>query len=72
MVSGHIVIVSVTPFEIRIASLEGSYQQVSARLTTIDQRLGDLERNRATDFRWTIATIFGSWATLLGAILVHH
>lgn len=63
---------SVTPFETRIASLEGSYQQVSARLTTIDQRLGDLERNRATDFRWVMATIFGSWATTIGTILLHH
>jgi hypothetical protein len=71
--------VSVTPFENRIASLEGSYHQMSDRLNSIDRRLGDhstefraVRSEIASQFRWTIATVFGSWVTLLTAILLHH
>lgn len=74
---------SATPFEMRIASLEGSYQQVSDRLNAIERHLGEIETTNATEFRTlrseissqfrrTAATISGSWITLLAAILFHH
>ena len=34
---------STTPLEIRIAHLEGAYEQVTARLGAIEERLGSLE-----------------------------
>lgn len=71
------------PLDARIASLEGSYHQVSERLTSIDRRLDGFEqrvesRFTATDskidgFQWRMtALILGSWCTLLAAILLHH
>lgn len=73
---------SAMPLEARMASLEGSYHQVSDRLS-IDRRLGGFEqkieaRFNATDakvdgLQWRItALILGSWITLMASILLHH
>lgn len=41
---------SVEPMEIRIASLEGSYHQVSDRLNSIDRRLDGFEQKMEARF----------------------
>lgn len=80
--------------EVRLAGLEGAYQQVSDRLNSIDRRLDGFEqrvdaRFEAMDARfaaldakfdrrfdglqWRITTLtFGSWLTLMIAILLHR
>jgi hypothetical protein len=77
-------------WETDIASLKGSYTQISDRLNSIDARLGDhtsefravrnemasefrAVRNEMTSqFRWMLGIVFGSWVTLLSAILAHR
>ena len=74
---------SAQPLEIRMASLEGAYLQVSDRLNGIDHRLDGFEqrieaRFEATDskidrLQWRLtALILGSWITLIGSILFHR
>lgn len=74
---------SAQPLEIRIASLEGSYHQVSDRLNSIDRRLDGFEqkvesRFTATDskidgLQWRMtALILGSWVTLMATIVLHR
>ncbi len=66
-----------------MASLEGSYHQVSDRLNSIDHRLDGFEqkmeaRFQATDskidgLQWRMTLlILGSWVTLMTSILLHH
>ncbi|MGC2130249.1 MAG: hypothetical protein WA629_09150 [Candidatus Aquilonibacter sp.] len=41
---------SASPLEVRIAHLEGAYEQINHRLGSVEQRLGSLER-KIDDFR---------------------
>ncbi len=74
---------SAMPLEARMASLEGSYHQVSDRLNSIDRRLDGFDqkveaRFNATDskidgLQWRMtALILGSSVTLMASILLHH
>ena len=74
---------SAQPLEIRMASLEGSYRQVSDRLNSIDHRLDGFEqkvesRFGATDskidgLQWRVTTlILGTWITVMASIFLHH
>ncbi len=74
---------SAQPLDVRMASLEGSYRQVSDRLNGIDHRLDGFEqrveaRFQTTDakidgLQWRMtALILGSWFTLMTATLLHH
>ena len=73
--------------DIRIAHLEGAYEQVDKRLGSIESTLTHLraELNSAThqlrseltgrmdgQFHWLLGTIFTSWVTLLLAIFFRH
>ncbi|MGB8965024.1 MAG: hypothetical protein WCB99_05245 [Candidatus Cybelea sp.] len=74
---------SAQPLEARIASLEGSYRQVSDRLNSIDRRLDGFEQKvegrfntldaRIDSVQWRVAAlILVSWITLMSAILLRH
>jgi hypothetical protein len=74
---------SAQPLEGRIASLEGSYRQVSDRLNSIDRRLDGFEQKvegrfntldaRIDSGTWRVtALILVSWITLMSAIVLHH
>jgi len=66
-------------WEARLARTEGAYEQVADRLNGVDYRLemlsvklDDLRRD-LTSGQWrTTAFVFGSWITLLAAILLHR
>ncbi len=59
------------PIEIRMAKLEGAYEQINVRLGALEQRLvgeiasvrgevSDLRRQITTQFYWTLTFILGS------------
>jgi tetrahydromethanopterin S-methyltransferase subunit G len=67
--------------EVRIAHLEGAYEQVDKRLASIESRMGSLERKvdegfaqlrgtMDTNYRWVIGIILVNWITLMLAILL--
>jgi len=61
------------PLEIRMARLEGSYEQVDRRLASIEERLGRLESkidNIASELRREIAGVNGRVNRLLYGIIV--
>jgi len=69
--------------EIRIAHLEGAYEQIDKRLGSLDGRMASLERtvNERTDpveqkldatFRWVIGIVLVNWITLMLAIFLHR
>lgn len=65
--------------EIRLARLEGSYEQIDRRLTAIESRLvgmespfGDLDRKIDAVFFRLVTLMFGSWVTLMLAVLFAH
>jgi flagellar capping protein FliD len=75
--------VSATPLEARIASLEGSYHQVSDRLNSIDRRLDGFEQKAEVRFntldskidglQWRMtALIVGTWITVMASIFFHR
>ena len=79
--------VSAQPMEVRLASLEGAYLQVSDRLNSIDRRPDGFEQRvdarfhvleskidtKVNGLQWRITTLtLGSWVTLMVAILLHH
>ncbi len=70
----------VSPIEVRMARLEGAYEQVSQRLSNIDSRLDGVDRKIDAlgakidqNFRWTIGIVLTTWVTSMGAsIFLHH
>ncbi len=71
------------PFEVRMAHLEGAYEQVRDRLTSIDHRLGgfeqriegrfsSLEATLTAAMRWGSGLIFSAWVTIILAIFFHR
>jgi len=75
---------SAEPIEARMAGLEGSYRELSQRLTSIDRRLDSFEvrvdhrfdalnqwfDQRFDSLQWRMTSLMlGSWVTLLAAIL---
>ena len=55
---------SAQPFERRIASLEGSYRQVSARLNSIDRRIDGLEQRMEARFNALEQKVDGRFSVL--------
>lgn len=55
--------------EIRLAHLEGAYEQVDRRLIAIEGRLGDLDRHIDAVFFRLVTLMLGTWITLMLAVL---
>ena len=87
IIGGNVDTMSAQPLEVRMASLEGSYHQVSERLNGIDRRLDGFEQrvdarfqsleskldSRLDGLQWRMAAlILGSWITLMASILLHR
>ena len=73
---------SAQPLEIRMAHLEGAYEQISERLRGIDGRLTALDQKIDTRFdmldrkidtsQWRLVSlVVGTWITLMLAIFLH-
>ena len=73
--------------DVRIANLEGAYQQVDKSLGSIESTLtqfradlnsstnqlrSELTGRMDSQFHWLLGTIFTSWITLLLATYFHH
>jgi hypothetical protein len=69
--------------DVRMARLEGAYEQINARLGTIETRLDSLgsrmdarfnalESRMEARFNWVIGLLPTSWVTLMLAILLHR
>lgn len=74
---------SAQPLDLRIASLEGSYHQMSDRLNSIDRRLDGFEQKAEVRFnaldskidglQWRMtALIVGTWITVMASIFFHR
>ncbi|HVA32752.1 MAG TPA: hypothetical protein VNG31_01315 [Candidatus Baltobacteraceae bacterium] len=74
---------SAQPMEVRMAHLEGAYEQVSARLASIDDRLtsmddrfdrrfAGMEQKFDRYFLWLAGLIVGTWTTAIFTILFHR
>jgi len=68
-----------SPLEIRMARLEGVYEQVNQRLASIDARFASIDArfdaiDRKIDerFMWTIGVVLGTWLTTILAVFLHH
>ncbi len=68
---------------VRIAHLEGAYEQIDKRLGSLDGRVASLERKvddgfdrvgqkLDTTFRWVIGVILVNWITLMLAVFLHR
>jgi hypothetical protein len=67
---------STSSIEERMARLEGSYEQIERRLSTLEQdmragfagvenRFARMEDRIESRFRWLLGTTLGMWATVL-------
>ena len=74
---------SAQPLEIRMAHLEGAYEQISERLRGIDGRLTALDQKIDSRFdtldkkidasQWRVVSLMiGTWITLMLAIFLHR
>jgi hypothetical protein len=64
---------------VRIAHLEGAYEQIDKRLGVIEGDIRGLRgevqevgRKLDTTFRWVIGIILVNWVTLMLAVLLHR
>ena len=62
---------SAQPLDVRMAHLEGAYEQVVKRLESIDHRLDTLDRKIDTSQWRVVSLIVGTWITLMLAIFLH-
>ncbi|MGH7660481.1 MAG: hypothetical protein ACRENA_06155 [Vulcanimicrobiaceae bacterium] len=69
---------SAQPLEIRMAHLEGAYEQISERLRGIDGRLLALDQKmdslarKIDGSQWRmVSLVVGTWITLMLAIFLH-
>ena len=46
--------------DIRMARLEGAYEQINERLGAIEQGIADLRRQTVTQFYWLLTFVLGS------------
>lgn len=72
-----------TPVEERMAKLEGAFEQMNARLGSleaqmtarfgaIEARLNSLEAEIRSNFRWLLGTQLTMWITIIAAILLRR
>ncbi len=68
---------------VRIAHLEGAYEQIDKRLASLDARMASLERKVddgfaqlcseiQTTFRWVIGVVLVNWITLMLAVFLRR
>jgi hypothetical protein len=63
---------SAEALEVRMAHLEGAYEQISFRLNSIDRRLESVRQSIAV-FQWRVVwVIVGTWITTLLTVIFHH
>jgi len=59
--------------EEQMAKLEGAFEQINTRLSsleaTVTTRLGALEGEIRSNFRWLLGTQLTMWITIIAAIL---
>jgi len=70
---------TVSSLAVRIAHLEGAYEQVADRLNGIDRRLETLDQKMESRFNqvdqkflWMMGLMVTSWVTIILTILFHH
>jgi hypothetical protein len=61
-----------SPLEVRIAHLEGAYEQIDKRMGSLEGRMESLERKLDDGFRWVIGIILVNWVTLMLAIFLRQ
>ncbi|MFN3476154.1 MAG: hypothetical protein ACK4Z6_01175 [Candidatus Methylomirabilales bacterium] len=61
-----------TPLEERMAKLEGAFEQMNARLGSIEGRLSAIETEIRSNFRWLLGTQLTMWITIIAAILLRR
>ena len=64
--------------EVRIAHLEGAYEQIDRRLASVEagliqvrQEMGQLRQEIREQFRWLLGFQIVTWLTILGALLTN-
>jgi hypothetical protein len=69
--------------DVRIAHLEGAYEQIDKRLGSVEGRIASLEHKVDAGFaqlraelgttsRWVVGIVLVNWVTLMLAILLHR
>jgi tetrahydromethanopterin S-methyltransferase subunit G len=71
-----------TPLEVRMAHIEGAFEQINERLGNIDRHFESIDRrfesiDRRFDqidsrFNWVIGIIVGTWMTTILTVLFHR
>ena len=56
--------------EERMARLEGSFEQIERRLTTLEQDVREGFARMETRFYWLMGTMLGMWVTIILAVLL--
>jgi tetrahydromethanopterin S-methyltransferase subunit G len=62
---------SAQPLDVRMARLEGAFEQVDKRLESIDRRLDRLADLFESRFTWLTGIVVGTWITTTLAIIFH-
>ena len=55
--------------EVRIAHLEGAYEQIDKRLATVEASLSQLRQEMREQFRWILGFQILAWLTVMGTLL---
>ena len=55
--------------EVRIAHLEGAYEQIDKRLATVESNLSQLRQEMREQFRWILGFPILAWLTTMGTLL---
>ncbi|HLY00891.1 MAG TPA: hypothetical protein VKR56_00180 [Candidatus Cybelea sp.] len=71
-----------TPLEVRMARIEGAFEQINERLASIDHRFESIDRRfESMDgrfnqidhrFNWLTGIVVGTWMTTILTIIFHH
>lgn len=60
-----------SPLEVRVAHLEGAYEQTNQRSAAYDLRFEALDRIDQR-FMWTIGIVPGTWLSTIVAVFLHR
>ena len=55
--------------EVRIAHLEGAYEQIDKRLASVEINLSQLRQEIREQFRWILGFQILTWISILGTLL---